>query len=277
MLSGSIDHACLPEPYRTRVMVWRDTKRRCDAMPKLSHDDGTRKSRYSSSLHATHYSKHPTRTHVVDMDTLDAAKALLASGSQRVAVLNLADPGFPGGNVQTGSGAQEESLFRRTTLCMHLPMIHTLYPLEEDACLISRRVVVFRDTEERGYCLLDRSTFEVDVLSCAGVRHPTLTTEGRMNDEDLQMLLEKVRLIYTSAMECGVDGLVLGALGCGAFRCPPDDVASVFRQVNLEFDGAFEVVVFAILTPKGDSALGSLEAFRRRLQPGPDVRTRRDE
>ena len=121
---GTIDHASLPEPYRTRMMVWRDTKRRCDALPKLIHDDCTRKSRYSS-VHPTHPT-HPTRTHVVDMDTLDAAGVLLATGSRRVAVLNLADPGYPGGNVELGSGAQEESLFRRTTLCMHLPMIHPL-------------------------------------------------------------------------------------------------------------------------------------------------------
>ena len=117
--------------------------------------------------------------------------------------------------------------------------------------------------------MLDLS-FEVDVLSCAGVRHPALTSEGRMNDGDMQMLLEKVRLIYASAKECGVDGLVLGALGCGAFRCPPDDVASVFERVNMEFDGTFEVVVFAILTPKCRAPVSAFEAFRGRLQqPGP--------
>ena len=47
----------------------------------------------------------------------------------------------------------------------------------------------------------------------------------------------------------GHDSLVLGALGCGAFRNPPHHIAKLFHEViqEVEFANKYKRLVFAIL------------------------------
>lgn len=52
---------------------------------------------------------------VKDIDCLIACKQLQDAGNNPV-VLNLADILVPGGCVESGSGAQEESIFRRSNI-----------------------------------------------------------------------------------------------------------------------------------------------------------------
>ena len=62
---------------------------------------------------------------------------------------------------------------------------------------------------------------------------------------------------------------MLGAMGCGAFRNPAEDVAACWREVLLEveFDGWFEGVVFAVLdkgsagTNAGRGGKGNFDVF----------------
>ena len=51
------------------------------------------------------------------------------------------------------------------------------------------------------------------------------------------------------AADNNVINLVLGAMGCGAFRNPPKHIAELFRQVLNEpqYKGRFRRVVFAII------------------------------
>ena len=67
----------------------------------------------------------------------EAARAFVGHAS-RIAVLNLADDSTPLGCVSTGSGAAEESVARRTTLCAHLDV--RMYPLEDGAGIYSKNV-----------------------------------------------------------------------------------------------------------------------------------------
>jgi len=71
-------------------------------------------------------------------------------------------------------------------------------------------------------------------------------------ENDREVMTMKVRLLLQVARERGVKRLVLGALGCGAYENPPEEVAGIFRKVILgskrrkgvgEF---FEEIVFAI-------------------------------
>jgi uncharacterized protein (TIGR02452 family) len=47
----------------------------------------------------------------------------------------------------------------------------------------------------------------------------------------------------------GKDSIVAGALSCGAYKCPPTEVAHQFRTVmeEPEFKNKFRLIVFAIL------------------------------
>jgi uncharacterized protein (TIGR02452 family) len=51
----------------------------------------------------------------------------------------------------------------------------------------------------------------------------------------------------------GMDHLVLGAWGCGAFHNPPDRVAEAFKEIlsSDRFRNRFKNITFAILQPPG--------------------------
>ena len=66
-----------------------------------------------------------------------------------------------------------------------------------------------------------------------------------------QGTLNKIRTIFNIAIDQEVDNLILGALGCGAFKNPPKHVAELFQQVLSEppYRGRFNRIVFAIFNP----------------------------
>ncbi len=233
-----------------------------------------------------------TRISVVDVDTLDAAEAFVrrtGSDKCRVAVLNMANDSNPGGGVESGCGAQEENLFRRTSLYMHLD--RRLYPIgptrasadagptdpslaaarsagptDPATMIYSRNVYVFRQNEAAKYCLMP-TPFFVDVITLAGLYCPKVAPDGTLSSPDMDLLREKLRLMFRVAAAEGRDTLVLSAIGCGAWRNPPEPVACVFKDVLAEFDGVFRDVQFAVLStaPGGDISTSNLAVFQRVL------------
>jgi uncharacterized protein (TIGR02452 family) len=195
----------------------------------------------------------PSRVVVAREDTLDAA-ARLHGGGARVAVLNMADAAAPGGAVACGGGMQEESLFRRTSLWLSLGEPRAprrgLYPICDGAAVLSRAVQVWLAGERGAFAPLARP-FAVDVISCPGVKLPPLLPAAppRMAAEDADRVAARVRAIGAAAAAAGCDALVLGALGCGAFGCPPHHVAAIFKA-EIDTDALpprVRAVVFAVL------------------------------
>lgn len=156
-------------------------------------------------------------------------------------VLNFADDVFPGGHVAVGSGAQEEALFRRTNYFTTLT--HFFYPLEGTQSVYSPNVSVIKDPDFLYYPEVKHLSF----IACPGLRHPPLTKEGDLRDEDEKLLSEKIETIFQVAYEKRHDCLVLGALGCGAWNNPPEEVARLFKRVCLKWDSIFREIVFAVL------------------------------
>lgn len=66
-------------------------------------------------------------------------------------------------------------------------------------------------------------------------------------DEELYAIHVKraVHMLSVAASK-GVDILVLGAFGCGAFRNNPEIVSMAYKTALEQFEGAFEKVKFAI-------------------------------
>jgi uncharacterized protein (TIGR02452 family) len=191
---------------------------------------------------------------IEDADSIDCGLSYSARGHEPV-VLNLADDFWPGGAVDSGSGAQEESLFRRTNLCRTL--LPTLYPIGDDEALYSPGVSVFKAAEDKGWAAVSPPA-TLDFLSVPGVRYPQLTADRRLHAGDVQRLKQKVRAMLRTAHMFRHDVVVLGASGCGAWRCPGAQVAEVFFDViRTEFQGCFDKVVFAIKRGAGDVRLGA--------------------
>jgi uncharacterized protein (TIGR02452 family) len=190
---------------------------------------------------------------VIQSDTFDAAQALHSSNSKsRVGVLNMASALQPGGGVLNGALAQEEALCTRSTLYPSLR--ENFYRIPETAAIYSPDILVFRSSSLSD--LRKADWFFVDVISCAALKGPDVAknAEGQKvyeMESDREVMTMKVRLILQVAREKSVRRLVLGALGCGAYRNPPEEVAKIFRKVILgdkrrKGVNGFEEIVFAI-------------------------------
>ena len=64
---------------------------------------------------------------------------------------------------------------------------------------------------------------------------------------------EKIKSLLSVEVTEGKKNLVLSALGCGAFRNPPQAVAHLFKEVlqDGEFRGKFQGVWFSVLARGG--------------------------
>ncbi|RYP52293.1 hypothetical protein DL768_002505 [Monosporascus sp. mg162] len=210
--------------------------------------------------------------------------------NQRVAVLNLASERTPGGGWLSGAAAQEEALCYRSSLSLSLHRAY--YPLAPRSAVYTRDVVVVRSSMGSGHRLLLQTPLTpqqlpvVSVVSVAGVRKPEVdevaaaTGDGgggrgqRPRGErmfrhvaDRDLTRDKMRLALRVAAAEGHELLVLGALGCGAFGGPPDDVARCWLGVleEPEFAGGwFREVWFAVLDKDGRPG-GNFDVFERVL------------
>eukprot|EP01044_Picomonas_judraskeda_P030510 COSAG03_NODE_11005_length_617_cov_0.899614_1_plen_94_part_01 len=72
--------------------------------------------------------------------------------------------------------------------------------------------------------------FSIDVVSCPAMAHPPLSSATRLAPFAEADLRTKIHTLLTACKEQGATHLVLSALGCGAFRNPPDHVAELFRE-----------------------------------------------
>jgi len=204
--------------------------------------------------------RYDTEVRVENADCLITARNIKIQG-YNVAVLNMASRQNPGGGVYGGAGAQEENLFRRSNLYRSmfqfapyasqygLKISQNRYPLDRNfGGIFTPNAIVFRDSEKNGYALLEEP-YEMSFISVAGMNRPELDDNGMIIDALIEPIKNKMRTIFRIGLDNGFDALVLGALGCGAFRNPPRHIARLFHEVmeEQEFKGMFKLIVFAIL------------------------------
>ena len=216
-----------------------------------------------------------THTGCANEDCLVVAKSLIDRGLNP-AVLNLADAYHACGMYNSGSGAQEESLCRASTLSLTLyqyynkmwagkanvPLRPTpAYPMDiHFGGIYSPDVTVFRDNGQTGFALREEP-YQTSIISLAALNfrpgHKTnnleyCSADGGFTPEGKQVMFDKIRTIYRIALLNGHDSLVLGAFGCGVFQLKPELVAQYFKQIldEEEFRGKFHTIVFAMLEGK---------------------------
>ena len=210
---------------------------------------------------------------ILNSDAFAAARSLLASDPAqcgRIAVLNLASDEEPAGGWRyTLSTTQEEALCYSSTL--YATLKSEWYPWPNlgpgsVAGIYSPGIVVFRDAIDKDLVELPvDGRFVVSVITVAAPRLAKLANDNLSfaRENDLSDLREKIKLVYRCAAHNGQTILVLGAMGCGAYRCPPALVAREMKAM-LEADeyvGWFETVVFAIYS-RGEVGQRNLEVFR---------------
>ena len=206
-----------------------------------------------------------TPIEITNEDTLIAGARLVAAG-QNPMILNFACERNPGGGVITGAGAQEESLFRRTNLCLTLQM--DMYPIQDNEGLYTKIATTFRDTEA-ARCAYLKTPWSAAFSTVPGLRRPRLIG-GRLQAHDVARLVKKIHIICQMGASNEHDVLVLGALGCGAWENPPEQVAAIFRDVLKTYDGIFKSIVFAVMDRSGSenyAAFSNVFAQPQSLDP----------
>lgn len=207
-----------------------------------------------------------TEISVENEDCLVVAERMVRRGGKNVAVLNMANRQTPGGGVYTGAGAQEESCFRRSNYYLSLYQYtdfayqygirknpEAQYPLDRNfgGCF-SPNVTVFRGPEKEGYPFLEEP-WKVNFIAVPALNRPELMEtpfgEKRIAKHLVPAALNKIRTIFNIAIDNGIDVLVLGAHGCGAFKNPPRHMAELFSWVLEEpvYKGRFRKIIFAII------------------------------
>ncbi|KAK4172142.1 hypothetical protein QBC36DRAFT_338586 [Triangularia setosa] len=244
-----------------------------------------------------HFPKRAT-IRVINSDTLDAAISEIAALSNEdnsnehpfPAVVSFANDTRPGGGWLNGAMAQEEAICYRSSLSLSLQEKH--YPISPNhytaAALYSPYVLIVRETEQAGHKLLPFKVIQADpkvvsVLSVAAIYSPEVSTirydahkPGEPDklvvftkDHDRDMTKKKMRVVLRTAAAYRHRRIVLGALGCGVFKNPPEDVAHCWLEVlrEKEFGGAgnwWRAVTFAVYEPKPQYE-GNLDIFYRVL------------
>lgn len=223
----------------------------------------------------------PGQVQVIAAKTFETAVNVHKSfPDKKIAVLNFASATRPGGGVKNGSSAQEESLCRCSTLfpTIDRKWLHEKYYdanrqardiRHTDACIYSPGVIICK-TDESIPKRLDEADFvTVDVISCAAPNlrnepanqyNPETGKPVKMEPQKLYDLhVRRAKHIMHVAAANGVDILILGAFGCGAFQNDPDTVAQAYRAALKDYRDKFDSIVFAIYCSGADRS--NLEAF----------------
>ena len=220
---------------------------------------------------------------VENSDCLLAAERLVGEGL-RPLLLNFASAGHPGGGVETGARAQEETICRRSTLTRSIycfspgyasrygyPMRKgDGYPITSQfSAIYSPSVTVFRKGLD---CSLMDTPFDVGVVTCAalnlgGKYAIRLTPDGHMPRNAVEITRNKIRTVFRIGLLHGHDALVLGAFGCGAFKNPPAEVAKIFHEVmeEPEFIDRYRLITFSIIEDH-NSRSKNLSAFKAEFE-----------
>ena len=244
-----------------------------------------------------------TKIIVRNVDCLEEGVRLCREG-YNPAILNMASRRHPGGGVMLGAGAQEESLFRRTNLFRSLYQFteyfinHVWYkkyitPVSTGECypldrnfggIYTPGALLFREDEQHGYKLME-SPECLSFISVAGMNRPKIKDATHIADDLIEGTKNKMRTILRIGLRHGHDSLVLGALGCGAYRNPPSHIAKLFHEVfeEPEFKNKYRLISFAILddhnTHQAQNPEGNYKPFadefaetgNKKSDPSPEV------
>jgi uncharacterized protein (TIGR02452 family) len=212
-----------------------------------------------------------TEVIVQNIDTFTAAVIMIDNGLNPL-VMNMASDAKPGGGVESGAQAQEENLFYRSNYFQCLPANMYRGRLGYNEAIYSPLVHILKD---RYFKQMDKLV-PVSCLAIPALRNPKLSTQDTVDGvakyahtEDYQIMQEKIESVFRIALLHGHDSMLLGALGCGAYHNPPEQVAEIFKDMVAKYDGYFKRIVFAVLTRVSTDA--SNLAYFKPMSNTPDM------
>ena len=217
----------------------------------------------------------PCQILVLNADWSVATLALTKHFGEIFAVLNMANGTNFGGGYLIGSLAQEEDMFRKTTVVLSKnegeivrgkyseTMIRLINAKEGQVYISEEPHICFRDTDDKRFFLLpSEDWFSFYELRAAARDYNPKHNDGIVIPFDSKDCERRIRAqLYTLARR-KIRHVVLSAFGCGAFRNPPDKVSDIYKKVIMsDFLTIFDVIVFAIYDPSSKPT-GNFRSFK---------------
>ncbi len=272
------------------VIIFEDTMKMCREHPVLreammSSVKAEKLILEGDAVLRTDFAKFDTPANIV-VSKKRSFEAAAAYKGMKTMVHNFASATNPGGGVVHGSTAQEECLCRCSTLYPNLntkEMWDGFYgphrvahnPLHNDDCIYTPDVVVFKSDTASPVTMKEEEWYKVDVITCAAPnlrdRPANMMNPGEGNNkisitaQELLALHEKrMGRILDIAVAEGVEVVILGAFGCGAFMNSPEVVAWAMGNVMKEYRNCFKVVEFAVYCSPRDES--NFRVFERMMK-----------
>ena len=209
-------------------------------------------------------------------DTFCLARELLRSRpdyTDKVAVLNCAsDTEVAGGWRHRSGTTQEDAFCYSSTLWPALDKWTGTYPWRttvqregnpgECAGVFHPNVVISRDELTKDCRVLERRNWlTVSVISVAALSCPPVVPASKSRggqdmemklEKDVQKLKERFRMILRMAAQQEKTVLLLAAIGCGVWMCPPRQMAELLKDCleEPEFQGWYEDIWIGIYDQK---------------------------
>lgn len=244
-----------------RIKCWEDTKKKCEEInpytnrPYPDIPPPSIKKKWEPMNPNNKQCEH-SYIFIENIDTIECGVNYKNMGFNPL-LLNLADDNFPGGCIDAGSGAQEESLFRCTNYHKTLKRLSNLYPIKDDEAILSSDVTIIKQSEQKGWKpFLWKGNYKLSFIACPAVKYPVIefvNGQKRLKQDDIIKLEKKIELILQTAFNNGFDTIIWGAMGCGAWRNPSYHVAEIMKRVLAKYDGMIKNHIFAILKMNGDN------------------------
>ena len=185
---------------------------------------------------------------IIIVDEIDSVGAVFkyVNINEITAVLNFASYNNPGGNFINGSKAQEECLCHESYLYNVLKGRIGYYKINhknKNRSLYTDRALYSPNVRFTKEC---KDVF-CDVITCAAPNKTAAQKYYNVSDEEnSEVLKERIEFVLKIAQDNGVDNLILGAYGCGVFGQDPLEVAKIFKEFLSGKYKCFNKVIFAI-------------------------------
>lgn len=218
--------------------------------------------------------KHPEgvpEIFVSSSTTQEAAFVWAREDSSKLAILNFASARNPGGGFLNGAKAQEEDLCRCSGLYPCLLQCQEYYEanrqqnslLYTDHAIFSPGVPFFRTSS---YGSLLAEPYLVSVITAPAPNSgPYLEKKPDGLKEIESTFLRRWKNVLRIAKDQGIERLILGAWGCGAFGGDPVIASRTAKQAIASEAGGIDEIQFAI-PGSGKQSLANLTTFKKTFE-----------
>lgn len=200
-------------------------------------------------IEANIYPEKKTKITVINQKAINTA----FESEGKTAVLNFANGLFPGGAYRLGANAQEEDFFRYTNISLSINYNRNMYinnllrfnRFKYSDRMVYSEVFILRDPSGD---LVDNPV-SIGVITSPAVAY-TMSKFLLVSKQHAKLVMEKrIDKIMGLALTQGVETLILGAFGCGAYGNNKEDILDIFNKLmHTKYNDKFYEIIFSIYT-----------------------------